>query len=425
MASTTVADDDQPQPNPVSELWDVAPLAFSFGCALGSYWMLRGLKNAIFMELVGPRYIPEAKILSIGAVVLLLFVYTKLVDVLGKRRLLFCIYAVYAALFAGLTWSLDRWEDESSLGWWFYLAIETFGSLGISHLWSLAVNSTRNEELAARRFPMLVVGAQIGACTCTALTALLAPKIGLVPLLAVAVFLLSIAPLTARRWLERNHVRDDIRPKGGKAGLAEGLRLILARPYLLLILCIVLAYEFVGTYLDYMMNTAAKKNLGDVEQVAQFLGLYGFSANFLSLVFALTGTGFLVRRFGVNRCLVIYPTLLGLVVLACAAHPGLWSFFAAMIALKGIAYGFNKPCLEMLYIPTRENIQFKAKSWIDTAGSRGGKALGSVMNVRLPASLMVHGGAAICLALIVAWLFVAVRLGRAHRELLASGERLS
>jgi AAA family ATP:ADP antiporter len=404
---------------------EIAPLGFSFACALGCYWMLRTMKNALFMELVGPEYLPTAKLASMGFLLVTLVLYGKLVDWLGKRRLLGILYMVYAALFAGLTWIFSQSGRHPTLGWGFYLSIESFGSLGISHLWSLAVNATHDPQVAARRFPMLAVCGQLGAIACTLLLATLAPKYGLVPLLLLSSGLLFVAPVMALRWLQANRVPDRVDETPQSTGMLEGLRLVGTRPYLSSILWIVLSYELVGTFLDYQMNTMAKHHLNTLGDVTRFLGMYGFAANSVSFLFALTGTSFLVRRLGLSLCLVLYPTVLAVVVLTAASFPSLWVFFAAQIALKGAAYGFNKPCLELLYVPTTDTIQFKAKSWIDTAGSRGGKSLGSLMNGSYPTDWLIWAGAATCLAFLAVWAPIARRLGKSHSALLESGKRLS
>lgn len=396
------------------------------------------MKNALFMELVGPTYLPQAKLASMLFLLLTLVLYGKGVDWLGKRRLLALLYAIYAALFAALTYFFQQGSasHHQTLGWGFYLTIESFGSLGISHLWSLAVNATTDAEVAARRFPLLAVGGQIGACTCTFLLARTAEHGQLVPLLCLAVVLLAVAPVMTFYWLQRNNIPDEVvhpaeaaRPQDKEGtGLWEGLRLVMTRPYLVAILWSVVAYELVGTYLDYQMNTKAHETLVTLEKVTAFLATYGFAANFISLIFALTGTTWLVKNWGLSRCLIIYPIVLCFLVLAAASFPTLWVIFTAQIALKGAAYGFNKPCLELVYVPTSDDIQFKAKSWIDTAGSRGGKALGSVMNANLlkyaPAWL-VWGGASLCLIFLAVWMPVSRYLGTRYEQLLADGEKLA
>lgn len=429
----------------LSEFWEIAPLGLSFGCALGCYWMLRTMKNALFMELVGPAYLPHAKLASMVFLLVTLVLYGKGVDWLGKRKLLALLYALYAALFAVLTYFFQQGSANHhlTLGWGFYLSIESFGSLGISHLWSLAVNATTDAEVAARRFPLLAVGGQIGACTCTFLLARTAEHGQLVPLLCLAVVLLAVAPVMTFYWLQKNNIPDEVehlsegdaslgaRPEAGSkgtAGIWEGLRLVMTRPYLVAVLWSVVAYELVGTYLDYQMNSKAHETLVTLEKVTGFLATYGFAANFISLIFALTGTTWLVKNWGLSRCLIIYPIVLCFLVLGAASFPTLWVMFAAQIALKGAAYGFNKPCLELVYVPTSDDIQFKAKSWIDTAGSRGGKALGSVMNanlIRYAPEWLVWGGASVCLVFLAIWMPVSRFLGARYERLLADGEKLS
>ncbi len=410
-------------------------MGLSFGCALGCYWMLRTMKNALFMELVGPEYLPNAKLASMFFLLVTLVLYGKGVDWLGKRRLLALLYAVYAALFAVLTYFFQQGTagHHLTLGWGFYLAIESFGSLGISHLWSLAVNATTDAEVAARRFPLLAVGGQIGACTCTFLLARTAEHGQMVPLLYLAVLLLALAPMMTFYWLQKNNIPDDVKHEPAEnpkehTGLWEGLRLVMTRPYLVAILWSVVAYELVGTYLDYQMNSKAHETLVTLEKVTAFLATYGFAANFISLIFALTGTTWLVKNWGLSRCLIIYPIVLVALVLGAASFPTLWVLFGCQIALKGAAYGFNKPCLELVYVPTSDDIQFKAKSWIDTAGSRGGKALGSVMNANLlrhAPHWLVWGGASVCMVCLAIWMPVSRYLGARYEQLLADGEKLT
>jgi ATP/ADP translocase len=48
------------------------------------------------------------------------------------------------------------------------------------------------------------------------------------------------------------------------------------------------------------------------------------------------------------------------------------------IGLGTINYSFSKPLNEALYIPTTKDIKFKAKSWIDTFGTKISKSAGGL-----------------------------------------------
>ena len=57
------------------ELRHFGVLASVFFFVVGAYWMLRELKNALFLKLVGPAGLPYAKMISIISLVLLMLFY--------------------------------------------------------------------------------------------------------------------------------------------------------------------------------------------------------------------------------------------------------------------------------------------------------------------------------------------------------------
>ena len=99
---------------------------------------------------------------------------------------------------------------------------------------------------------------------------------------------------------------------------------------------------------------------------------------------------------------------------------GFGAFLLRRWGLKGLAYAMDKPCREILYVPTNRVVQFKAKSWIDTAGSRSGKAIGSMMITLFPYEQLLHSGGAIYFGLLATWVPIAWWLGRKNRHLIAT-----
>ena len=55
-------------------------LAVTLFSIIGAYWMLRAMKNASFEVLVGYEWQPMAKFVSVFSVVLVVLIYSKLVD---------------------------------------------------------------------------------------------------------------------------------------------------------------------------------------------------------------------------------------------------------------------------------------------------------------------------------------------------------
>lgn len=53
------------------------------------------------------------------------------------------------------------------------------------------------------------------------------------------------------------------------------------------------------------MNSTAQKTFEDIDKVTAFLGTYGITTNAISLLLALFGTSFLIRKIGLTACLVL------------------------------------------------------------------------------------------------------------------------
>src|SRR5437870_2151437 len=83
-------------------------LAGIFLFIIGTYWLMRPLKDALFMGIVGKLYIPYAKMASFIIIAVLIFIYSKLVDMFEKHKLVYFICGAYALLFFGITYGLSN-----------------------------------------------------------------------------------------------------------------------------------------------------------------------------------------------------------------------------------------------------------------------------------------------------------------------------
>lgn len=76
---------------------------------VGTYWLLRPIKDALFTSTVGSIYLPYAKIASAIFLIPIILLYSKLVDIFEKQQLFYIIAPCYgifflcAAYFTGLT----------------------------------------------------------------------------------------------------------------------------------------------------------------------------------------------------------------------------------------------------------------------------------------------------------------------------------
>jgi AAA family ATP:ADP antiporter len=401
-------------------------------CIIGSYWLLRTVKDAIFMKTVGKLFIPYAKMTSFFVLIPLILLYSELVDRVERHKLFYIICGSYFVIFTGIALTLahptiglaNTVTDKYRLvGWATYLGIETFGSLVVALFWSF-VASTTETSAAKKGYALIIGGAQVGSIAGPAIVSTMATTLGLPVLFGIAAFSIFLVPvLIARYVVKYPYARAEKSSSKKPTGPIEGLKLLLSKPYLMGILGIATLYEVIGTILDYQMKFLADEAYGSAEKVAEFLSLFGMAANGLALVFALIGTSFFIRRFGLTFCLVMFPTAVACVVLYVMAFPMLWALFIAMVAIKGLSYALNNPCKEIMYIPTSKDVKFKAKGWIDGFGGRSAKAAGSSVNAMFTSmtSLMFYGSI-VSLGVIGVWVLVALYVGRTNKALVDNGK---
>jgi len=408
-------------------------LSLTFMFIIGSYWLMRPLKDGLFMHIVGATYIPWAKLASVVFLVPLLIFYSKLVDTIQKHKLFYVICAIYvvyfiviAYLLADPTIGLANSDPNPSrlLGWSIYIGIESFGSLVVALFWSFVASITKTDS-AKKGFALIISGAQIGSIAGPQF-ARYASVIGMPQLALIVACGVFMVPVLIKIFTILHPDSTQVQPGENKkkTGALEGLRLIFSKPYLMGVLGIATLYEVVGTIIDYQMKLLAKAEYIQTEKVTEFLALFAQSANGLALVFALLGTSFFIRRYGLTFCLVMFPTAVACVICYVWFKPILWVLFFAMVAIKGLSYALNNPCKEILYIPTSKDAKFKAKGWIDTFGSRSAKGSASGINIALGKSLpnLLFYGSIVSLGIVGFWILVALYVGRTNQKLVDSGQ---
>lgn len=401
---------------------------------IGAYWMLREMKNALFMHMVGPASLPYAKMSSLILLVILLLFYNKLIDLFSKTTLVYLMTGLYGSLFVLFSYLLTHphigivntaASNDRIFGWIMYMTIESFGSIVVALFWSF-VASTMDPESAKRGYPVIVSGAQLGSILGSVLIMTQATRLGLPILMLIAamsvLFVAVMIKIFAQHHYEVTPKLPGAHEQKEDTGVIEGLKLIVTRSYLLGILVVSTVYEIISVILEYQMHYTAKHTLGSLEKVTEFLGFFGLLTNILSFTFAFLGTSFFIRKLGLTSCLVMYPIMIGLLVCSAWAYPVLWTFLVAVVALKGLSYALNNPCKEIMYIPTSRDVKFKAKSWIDVQGGRSVKGIGAGILAMFPvmSELLIYGSI-ISLAIVGCWIPVALFVGRKNSKLVRDG----
>lgn len=410
-------------------------LSIIFLFTVGTYWLMKPLKDSIFIKITGKFYLPYVKIASLIVIVPLLLIYSKLIDLFEKQKLFYIICTAYTINFLIVAYFVTHptiglsngVPDKYRLfGWYTYLLIESFGSILVGLFWSFVASNTPTDT-AKRGYPLIIAGAQIGTITGPYI-ATHAGYLGMMVLALIVACSIIMIPLLIKLFIAYypSTAETTTTHHQKKTGPIEGLKLLVKNPYLLGILGIATLYDIIGTILEYQMLFLADAHYPSAEKLSEFLGYFGIATNSVALIFSLFGTSFFLRRFGLTFCLVMYPIGVGVVIFNVLAASSLMMLFIAMVAIKGLSYALNNPAKEILYIPTSKDVKFKTKGWIDMFGNRSAKALGSGINTfftSIPTLLLY--GSLISLGIVSVWILIAFYVGRAHAKLTENGETIN
>lgn len=407
-------------------------LSIILSLIVGIYWLLRPIKDAVFTNTVGIFFLPYAKIISAISLIPIILLYSKLIDIFKKQQLFYIIVPLYglfflvvALLFNGsLMYSNNyKWHQEQSLGWIIYLGIESFILLVYSLFWSF-VSSITSTETAEKGYPIIVAGAQIGTIIGSEF-AKHASYLGIPWLLFIAACGIFIIPILIMFFTKLYYHSIDYSLQKKPTGFIEGLKLLISKPYLVGILGISTLGCIVATILEFALIFKAKEIYYSTTSMIEFLGFYGQSINFLTLMFSLFCANFIIKKCGFNISLRISPVIVGILLCCIWFVPSLWMLFVVTVIIKCLLYGLNNPCKEIAYIQTSNDIKFKTKGWIDTIGYRIAESIGGIISIIFPIMSNLFSlvpGSLIVLSIVILWIITTIYVGQKNFQLIQNNQ---
>jgi AAA family ATP:ADP antiporter len=422
---------------------------------LGSYWVLRTLKNTLFCELSGIDNQPIAKTISIISLVFLLMGYTKLLDKYSRDRVFYMLstaYVIGCVIFGFLILApyigqearalvcvrtgLAYWATQFIAYAWFVF-VESYGSLIVALFWAIASDTTLPDS-AKKGFSLVVAIGQIGGIILPITINTLPGKLGFstialsvflcaATIYASMYFLKSLFKNTPSNLMVSYHGKNEAQEEAEQEpGFFEGARLLFQHKYLLGIFAAVAFPDLLVAIFDFHFQAMASAVYQGPE-LASYMGLYGSIVNLVALSCLLLGIGNVTRILGVPVALMLIPLIFAGAILGFVTLNSLNFLFALMVGSKAINYALNGPAIKQLYIPTTHDTRFKAQAWIETFGSRGSKEGGALFNLLLKPlqrSLGEVAGRARHVALssyvgfgiIAVWVFIAFGLGKTYKN---------
>jgi AAA family ATP:ADP antiporter len=429
-------------------------LALNVFLLLTAYYVIKPVREALILSGSGAEVKSYA---AAGQAILLLALvplYGALADRLPRRRLLNAVSGIFFVCLVAF-YLLTR--ASLPIGVVFFLWVGIFNLVIVAQFWSFA-NDLYTREQGERLFPIVALGASLGAVMGSAVTGWLIPLLGVPQLLLVAAGLLFLAALIGNTVdaRERRRCEADLPPRfttaeipaatgeylvqeetagsrltvsmSGTPSRRGAFRLIFGERYLLLVALLILMVNWVNTTGEYVLGrtvaqgaaaavaAGAAGGLSVAEYIGQFYARFFFVVNVTGLILQLFVVSRLVKFLGVRIAVAVLPiiAITGYAVLAFLPILGVVRWVKT--AENATDYSLQNTVRNMLFLPTTREQKYKAKQAIDSVFVRAGDVL-SAGSIYLGTAVLSFGSrqfAMLNLALAAVWLVLAVLTGREY-----------
>lgn len=387
-------------------------LVASYGFfAMTSYYILKPVRNSVFLDRVGADALPLIYILVAVVITAAAALYSRFADRLSRTQL---IQGTIAGLAAGLL--LFRWlltYDSVLVSGAFFIWGKFYPLLLVSQFW-LTANFLFTPRQGRRLFGFVGLGLVVGGIAGAGVSGFAAQTVGTENLvIASALPLLGCSLLV--RALE-GHIAEDRTGPSPSAGLIDdiprgALQVFRDSEHLRNIAAVLTVTILVGTLIDWQFNRAIELFVVGEDSKTAFFGRFFATVNLASVVVQLLLTGLVLRRFGVGIAVLILPVGVALGSTALFVLPVLLGVTLLKGAEGTLRYSLDQTSREFLFLPIPDELKIRAKPVIDLAVYRGGTGVGGLLLLVLVNLLgaSLRQMTLVTLALVAVWIVLALR----------------
>jgi AAA family ATP:ADP antiporter len=392
-----------------------------FFLTIANLWLLKPVRTASLLAHLGSAETPWVRLASALFVGVVVLGYSRLVDRTSRLGIAAGANIVCAVVLLTV-WSLLQLFGET-LGrtrpfvWSLYVLVDVYAVVIVGIFWTYANDVMTREEADASYGPV-GLGGILGGVAGGAFADLLARPVGPENLLLVCTLLSFASAAVAigyeRRFRPAPRVRAPSAEREGLSSALEGVRSIMASKYLLLVVAIVVAYEFTATLTDFAINVVFEQTYHERGTLAKMYGRLGWIASGVAIAAQLVAVPLLLPRKRI--ALAIPPLAMALGAVGLLIAPVILWAVVLTAADRGLNYSLQQVTKETLYVPLDDVQKYKAKAAIDMIVDRSAKAGAAIVLVFVIAreGLSTRTTLLIALVSIVGWFIAAIVLGRLY-----------
>jgi AAA family ATP:ADP antiporter len=412
-------------------------LVFNVFLILTAYYVMKPVREALILAQPGGAEIKSYSMaLQAVLLVFLVPVYGKLATWLPRRRL---INSVTAFFIACLPLFYLAAEQGWPVGIPFFLWIGIFSLMVIAQFWAYA-NDIYTPDEGKRLFALIAFGASLGAVFGSFISGRLIGVLGVHAMLMLAAVILAMNLVVFNVIDLRERSRSRARAGGeadARIGHGSAFGLVLRNRYLLLIAVMILLLNWVNATGEYILSSIVQRAAedrvaaGELSRadegayIGSFYARYFQVVNIVGMLLQLFVVSRVVKHLGVAVAVCVLPVIALGSYVAAALLPSLVVMRWVKTAENSVDYSLQNTVRQMLFLPTTRVEKYKAKQVIDSFVVRAGDVLSSATVFAGTAWLALGTSqfAWINVALVCAWIVVAVFVGGEFRRRAESGTR--
>lgn len=399
--------------------------ALAWSCAyffliLSCYYIIRPLREEMGVA-GGVRNLPWLFTGTLTAMLLVHPPFGALVAKLPRRRFVSVANRFFLAnllIFYVLLRVLPT-EQTVWVGRAFFIWTSVFNLFVISVFWSVMADSWSTPQ-GKRLFGFIGFGGTFGGIVGSSVTALLAPRLGVINLILVSAVLLELSTHAMRRLTSVATApspqagvprADPERAIGGN--IFAGVTHVVRSPYLLGICAYMLLFTFGSTVLYLQQAGIAERTFTESGVRTAFFARIDLAVNILTLFTQIFLTGRIVKLLGVPLTLTLLPALSVIGFIALGGMPVIGVFVVFQVLRRAGEFAVARPTRELLYIVVPREDKYKAKNLIDTFVYRAGDQIAAWSTAGFTAlGLTMAGMAYVAAPLAAVWLLIGWWLGK-------------